>query len=158
MSNGTVPQFPGKGGQQTKPAGPGPTQAAPAYSKVMCPFLTAGEIARHKEELIVTPGVQPAPPKAQSCKGPQCMLYVAAKLADGTEQGGCAPVMQIGQLNQLNFMVARFIAAAEAGAAAEAAAAEERARAAAGQPPLPPPGTPTTTPVPTADTTTTPTT
>lgn len=157
MSNGTVPQFPGKGGQQTKPAGPGPTQAVPGYAKVMCPALTAGEIARHKDQLVVTAGVQPPPPAAQSCKGPQCMLYAEQKLADGTTQGGCAPVMLIGQLNALNFMVARFIAAAEAGAAAEAAAAEERTRAAAGQPP--PPGTPTTaTPAPTADTTTTPTT
>jgi hypothetical protein len=51
------------------------------------------------------------------------MLYVEAKNADGTTSGGCAPVMQIGLLHHLTFLVGRFIAAAEAGAAAEAAAA-----------------------------------
>lgn len=138
MTNGTVPQFPGKGGAPAPAGKPGPTQAAPPYTKVMCPFLTAGEIARVSTNLIATPGVQPPAPAAQSCKGPQCMLYVEAKNADGTTSGGCAPVMQIGLLHHLTFLVGRFIAAAEAGAAAEAAAAEAERKAAAGEATPPP--------------------
>lgn len=132
MTDGTVPQFPGKGGV-AQPGKPGPTQAVPTWAKVMCPFLTAGEIARVSNNLVVQAGVQPPAPTAQSCKGPQCMLFVEAKNADGTVSGGCAPVMQVGLLNHLTFLVARFIAAAEAGAAAEAAEAERRAREAAGE-------------------------
>ncbi len=123
MSN-DVPQFPGKGGVGGGAnGGAKPTAARPGWEKAVCPVLTAGEIARHKDNLLVSPGAQPPPIKAQPCLGPSCMMFVEVPLADGTVRAGCAPVQTFAQMVGLNMMVSEFIVAAKAGAAAEAAAA-----------------------------------
>lgn len=126
---GQVPQFPGKGGV-AQPNKPGPTQAQPAWKTAICPLLTAGELARTPlPTLVQTAGAQPPAMKAQACLGPQCMMFIAMRRADGVEQAGCAPTMAMGQLVGLNLMVSEFIMAAKAGAAAEAAEAEARTKA-----------------------------
>jgi hypothetical protein len=107
-----VPQFPGKG--EGKPI--------PGYEKTMCPYLTAGEVARYQESLIETPGVQRRAPTAQGCKGPACALFISAKQPDGSALEGCAHVHQVLLLNSLNQQFAMFLAAAQAGAAVETAA------------------------------------
>lgn len=121
MSDGQVPQFPGKGGA-TKPGKPGPTQPVPAWQKAACPLLTAGEIARKQTAIVQLAGpVDATPLKAQACLGPQCMWFASAKRPDGLDVSGCAPVFMLGQMNMLNTMVADFMTAARAGAEAEAA-------------------------------------
>lgn len=118
MSN-DVPQFPGKGGAPRPGGQPQPTQAQPSWKNVVCPILTAGEIARHKDQLVVTAGVQASAVKAQACLGPQCMMFIQVPMADGTVRSGCAPVQLFGQMVGLNMQVSEFIAAAKAGALAE---------------------------------------
>lgn len=142
MADGNVPQFPGKGGV-AEPGKPGPTQQRPGWQNAICPILTAGEIARKQDNLVVTAGAQPKAPKAQACVGPQCMMFIEMKLADGSMRSGCAPVQAVGQLIGLNMMVSEFMIAAKRGAEAEAAAQA----AAAGETPAvpvdsPPPSKP----------------
>lgn len=120
--SGDVPQFPGKGGVGGGANGAAkPTQPVPKWKTAICPFLTAGELSRQPVQTIVqTAGAQPPQMKAQACLGPQCMLFVGAKMQDGSELTGCAPAFQVSQMNGLNMMVSEFIMAARLGAEAEA--------------------------------------
>lgn len=112
-----VPPFPGK------PAQTGGA-AQPAWKNAICPFLTAGEVARTQQRMVQGIGQQNGGQVvAQPCLGPQCMMFIAMKTPT-EEVAGCAPVHVFGQLHQLNFQVATFIEAAKAGAAAEAAKAD----------------------------------
>lgn len=134
-----VPPFPGK------PAQTGPKTEA--WQHAICPFLTAGEIARQGPPTgLVTLGEQKQKMVAQACIGPKCMLFASLKTVNGETLSGCAPMHTLNAQMALNNMVGQFIEAAKAGAAAEAAEAERERleEEAKNKPPETPAATPET--------------
>lgn len=139
-----TPQFPGK---------PAQTGAAPKqpWADAICPFLTAGEIARTPAAgMVQTLGpAKKSSITAQPCLGPKCMLFATLRLDDGQELHGCSPTMTLNQQLQLNRMVSTFMQAAEAGARAEAEAAIAKMGVSVGPPPADSPQPPIPSPAPT---------